>query len=212
MLTVKESGGGSITEYVVRYKGGDGDGGRSGLWWTSVVTMVLAAAAAAGPASAISGMGIKAGSTVQLQGYGAGDPTEPSPPAPLLVLLVPAAVVIPTLVLMAYWSRQQTVEESVLCIRGLGIQLRSKKRSGEERYTFYEKEKIQNVYINEGFFRFEPRYYIAFGVEGSDKLVLAFPELLPGLETNVAVYHGCRAMLGGDGRDEGVGRGGSGGV
>ena len=190
MLIVKETGGGSVREYIVRRHGPEESAGK-GTNWTSAGIIAVAVAVAVPVAVAVAVF--RTGDLPDAFGY-ANDfwIGFSSRPAILSFVLVGLFVAI-----LGPWlaKRLQTVEESVLCVQGLGLQLRSRTGSGVESYRFYERAKITNVLINEGFVLFEPRYYLAFAVEGLDRLVLAFPELLPGLDDNLQVYHGCRALL-----------------
>ena len=208
MLNVKESGGGSVKEYIVKRKGYSGEGSAWG-WNHAVVALVVVSVVSVGVAAV--GSATMGGPAALMRAVQRGKWLNESPSATtatVVAFLLPSIIAV--VLGLAHW-RQQTVEESVLCIRGLGLQLKSKKRNGDERYTFYEREKISEVYINESFHRFEPRYYLAFKVKGLKKLVLAFPETMPGIETNRKVYHGCKTMLIGEGGEGGEGGGGAGG-
>lgn len=66
------------------------------------------------------------------------------------------------------------LSESMVVIRDLGIQLQAKYYSGKESHLFIDKRKIKSIIINEGLTYYDFIFYMAFIVEGSDKMILAF--------------------------------------
>lgn len=89
--------------------------------------------------------------------------------------------------------------ESLLVLRGLGIQTSSaggsylvSHRAGTR---FIPTEKIRDVLINEAFRGFAVRYYLVVVVDGEDDIVVVFPRLLPGRRIVERVWRGCRGCL-----------------
>ncbi|KAK2071784.1 hypothetical protein P8C59_006180 [Phyllachora maydis] len=106
--------------------------------------------------------------------------------------------------------------ESLLVLRGLGIQTASSRGSswswgggwgcgGVGRTTrFIPTEKIRAVLINEAFCGFQVIYYLIVVVEGEEEVVVVFPKLLPPRTVVESVWRGVRRCLyepdGNDGR------------
>lgn len=59
-------------------------------------------------------------------------------------------------------------------IRDLGVELETKYCSGKQRHVFLDKSKIKSIIINEGITWGRVVFYMAFIVEGRDRMVLAF--------------------------------------
>lgn len=87
--------------------------------------------------------------------------------------------------------------ESLLVLRGLGIQTSSTGRTylAGTATRFIPTEKICDVLINEAFRGFEVRYYLIVVVDGEEDLVVVFPRLLPGRRIVEAVWRGVRGCL-----------------
>ncbi|GAB1313237.1 GPI-GlcNAc transferase complex PIG-H component conserved domain-containing protein [Madurella fahalii] len=96
--------------------------------------------------------------------------------------------------------------ESVLVLRGLGIQTSSGGSGGggggggclfgwPQQTRFIPTEKIRDVLINEAFRGFEVRYYLVVVVEGEEDVVVLFPGLLPRRKIVEAVWRGVRRCL-----------------
>ncbi len=64
--------------------------------------------------------------------------------------------------------------ESLLVVRGLGLQISSKLYSGKEKKVFIEKKKIESIIINEGVQAWSILYYMAILVKGKEKMILPF--------------------------------------
>ncbi|KAI1339916.1 hypothetical protein F5Y15DRAFT_58691 [Xylariaceae sp. FL0016] len=89
-------------------------------------------------------------------------------------------------------------EESVLVLRGLGIQTSSSKATylgGGPATRFIPTAKIQDVLVNEAFHGFEVRCYLAVAVEGEEDVVVVFPKLLPRPRVVERVWRGVRECL-----------------
>ncbi|KAI1438957.1 GPI-GlcNAc transferase complex, PIG-H component-domain-containing protein [Xylaria sp. CBS 124048] len=107
------------------------------------------------------------------------------------------------LCLASLWAltRHFHTEESLLVLRGLGIQTRSSRGSSgwwpwpSSSTRFIPTEKIRDVLINEAFRGFGVRYYLAVVVEGEPDVVVVFPSLLPCAAVVERVWRGVRECL-----------------
>ncbi|KAI0513116.1 GPI-GlcNAc transferase complex, PIG-H component-domain-containing protein [Xylaria bambusicola] len=107
------------------------------------------------------------------------------------------AVPVCAVALYALTTRLYT-EESLLVLRGLGIQTRSTKGNilaGRATTRFIPTEKIQGVLVNEAFLGFEVRSYLAVVVDGEPDVVVVFPKLLPRARVVERVWRGVRECL-----------------
>ncbi|KAI1813353.1 GPI-GlcNAc transferase complex, PIG-H component-domain-containing protein [Poronia punctata] len=89
-------------------------------------------------------------------------------------------------------------EESLLVLRGLGIQTSSSKGnmlSGAATTRFIPTEKIQDVLINEAFHGFGVRCCLVVVVDGERDVVVVFQKLLPRAEIVERVWKGVRECL-----------------
>ncbi|KAI0545235.1 GPI-GlcNAc transferase complex, PIG-H component-domain-containing protein [Xylaria curta] len=113
--------------------------------------------------------------------------------------LVPPRFAVPACLAALYaLTRRLHVEESLLVLRGLGIQTSSSKDSllaGRATTRFIPTEKILDVVINEAFRGFEVRYYLVVVVEGEPDVVVVFPRLLPRADVVERVWRGVRECL-----------------
>jgi hypothetical protein len=66
------------------------------------------------------------------------------------------------------------LQETIIVIRELGVQLETRYHSGKQTHTFIDKQKIKSIIINEGIVCYDIVFYMAFIVEGKNKIVLAF--------------------------------------
>ncbi|KAI1266160.1 hypothetical protein F5Y18DRAFT_435108 [Xylariaceae sp. FL1019] len=97
-------------------------------------------------------------------------------------------------------------EESLLVLRGLGIQTKSTKKSiltGKATTRFIPTQKIQDILINEAFWGFGVKYCLIVVVEEEEDVVLVFPKLLPRRKVLERVWRGVRECL----FEEGEGKG-----
>ncbi|KAI0147746.1 hypothetical protein GGR57DRAFT_505350 [Xylariaceae sp. FL1272] len=111
-------------------------------------------------------------------------------PAQILMPLCLAALYILTLRLYT--------EESLLVLRGLGIQTKSSKTSllmGQATTRFIPTQKIQDILINEAFWGFGVKYCLIVVVEEEEDVVLVFPKLLPRARVLERVWRGVRECL-----------------
>ncbi|GAW15834.1 hypothetical protein ANO14919_052560 [Xylariales sp. No.14919] len=97
-------------------------------------------------------------------------------------------------------TRRMYTEESLLVLRGLGIQTSSSKGNilaGRATTRFIPTAKIQDVLVNEAFLGFEVRHYLVVVVDGEPDVVVVFPKLLPRADVVERVWRGVRECLGG---------------
>lgn len=89
--------------------------------------------------------------------------------------------------------------ESLLVLRGLGIQTSSAGGSYLASWRagtrFIPTEKIRDVLINEAFRGFAVRCYLVVVVDGEEDVVVVFPRLLPRRAIVERVWRGCRGCL-----------------
>lgn len=92
-------------------------------------------------------------------------------------------------------------EESLLVIRGLGVQTSSSSPSylWTSSTRFIPTNAIQDIFIHEAFIGFEVRFYLNIVVEGDDEVVVVFPVRVNRLlQLRVSLTHQTRAYC----RDE----------
>jgi phosphatidylinositol N-acetylglucosaminyltransferase subunit H len=109
-----------------------------------------------------------------------------------LPVLVPGA-----LALLWLLSLRVHASESLLVLRGLGVQTREAPRTylAGAATRFIPTEKIRDVLINEAFRGFEVRYYLVVVVDGEDDVVVVFPGLLPPRAIVETVWRAARDCL-----------------
>ncbi|KAJ4454933.1 putative phosphatidylinositol glycan; class H [Paratrimastix pyriformis] len=89
-------------------------------------------------------------------------------------------------------------EESILIVRELLVQVRTRYWSGQETTEVLDAHQIEDVIINEGITMHQVIYYLAFVIKGNSKLVLAFSHVFPRLAILHPVYLGVRSILFGE--------------
>jgi phosphatidylinositol N-acetylglucosaminyltransferase subunit H len=101
------------------------------------------------------------------------------------------------------------VEESLLVLRGLGLQTSTSASTYLHGPTmrFIPTTSIQDIFIHEAFIGFEVRFYLAVVVNGEEDVVVVFPGLLPRRHMLEVVWRGARACLWEEERGKGA-RGG----
>ncbi|KAI3323922.1 hypothetical protein HD806DRAFT_78153 [Xylariaceae sp. AK1471] len=108
-------------------------------------------------------------------------------------------VIIPLSLAALYALTQRLhTEESLLVLRGLGIQTSSSKSNivtGRATTRFIPTEKIQDVLINEAFHGFGVRHYLVVVVDGEPDVIVVFPKLLPRADVVERVWRGVRECL-----------------
>jgi hypothetical protein len=76
-----------------------------------------------------------------------------------------------------YLNSQRVAMESVLVIRGIGVQLKTRLYSGWEKVQFIDRSLIRNVLILEGLTRYQILYYIAIHLVKQDEQLHPNPKL-----------------------------------
>ncbi|KAF1983336.1 hypothetical protein K402DRAFT_396810 [Aulographum hederae CBS 113979] len=94
-------------------------------------------------------------------------------------------------------SRRGYTEESLLVLRGLGMQVSSSSAAylSAPVTRFIPTTSIQDIFIHEAFKGFEVRFYLAIVVEGEEDTVVVFPNLLPKRQILEEVWRGAKACL-----------------
>lgn len=111
---------------------------------------------------------------------------------------LPFMVVAPLALVLLYGALLRVhVTESLLVLRGLGVQTSSSCRTYLTRKAtrFIPTEKIRDVLVNEAFRGFEVRYYLIVIVDGEEDVVVVFPRLLPKKNIVENVWRGVRGCL-----------------
>ncbi|KAH8424177.1 PIG-H family GPI synthesis protein [Aspergillus melleus] len=110
--------------------------------------------------------------------------------SPVVVALVSAVVIYGVF-------RKGYTEESLLVIRGLGIQTSTSSLTylAKASTRFIPTTQIQDIVIHEAFRGFEVRFYLAIIVEGEPEMVVVFPTLLPKRAILEEVWRGSRHCL-----------------
>ncbi|KAE8159471.1 GPI-GlcNAc transferase complex, PIG-H component-domain-containing protein [Aspergillus tamarii] len=93
--------------------------------------------------------------------------------------------------------RKGYTEESLLVIRGLGIQTSTSSLTylSKASTRFIPTTQIQDIVIHEAFKGFEVRFYLAIIVDGEPEVVVVFPKLLPSRAILEEVWRGSRHCL-----------------
>ncbi|PGH07187.1 phosphatidylinositol glycan, class H [Blastomyces parvus] len=93
--------------------------------------------------------------------------------------------------------RRGYTEESLLVIRGLGVQTSTSSATylSTPSTRFIPTTQIQDIVIHEAFKGFEVKFYLAIIVEGESNVVVVFPNLLPRRPILEDVWKGARKCL-----------------
>ncbi|EEH20099.1 hypothetical protein PABG_02358 [Paracoccidioides brasiliensis Pb03] len=93
--------------------------------------------------------------------------------------------------------RKGHTEESLLVIRGLGVQTSTSSATyfSTASTRFIPTTQIQDIVIHEAFKGFEVKFYLAIIVEGESDVVVVFPNLLPRRLILEEVWKGTRRCL-----------------
>ncbi|CAI7629701.1 unnamed protein product [Penicillium bialowiezense] len=107
-----------------------------------------------------------------------------------------AIAIVSALVIYGVFRRGYT-EESLLVIRGFGIQTSTSSATylSTAATRFIPTTQIQDIVIHEAFKGFEVRFYLAVIVEGEPDAVVVFPHTLPKREILEQVWRGSRRCL-----------------
>ncbi|PWY80377.1 phosphatidylinositol N-acetylglucosaminyltransferase [Aspergillus sclerotioniger CBS 115572] len=108
-----------------------------------------------------------------------------------------AVVVLASAVVFYGVFRKGYTEESLLVIRGLGIQTSTSSQTylSKASTRSIPTTQIQDIVIHEAFKGFEVRFYLAVIVEGESEVVVVFPKLLPNRQILEEVWRGSRRCL-----------------
>jgi GPI-GlcNAc transferase complex, PIG-H component len=80
-------------------------------------------------------------------------------------------------------------------MRGLGVQLTTRYRSGSQSIVLIEADQIDSVIINEAITMHRVIFYLAFIVKGKDSLAVAFAATRPRLHVLKAVYRDAQSAM-----------------
>ncbi|KAL4907951.1 hypothetical protein BDW74DRAFT_148287 [Aspergillus multicolor] len=107
-----------------------------------------------------------------------------------------AIALVSALVIFGVFRKGYT-EESLLVIRGLGIQTSTSSPTylSKAATRFIPTTEIQDIVIHEAFKGFEVRFYLAVVVVGEPEVVVVFPKLLPNRAKLEEVWRGSRHCL-----------------
>ncbi len=87
---------------------------------------------------------------------------------------------------------QPVVQESVLALRGLGVQVKTVRRGGAAACRFVDAGSVRALVVNEGFQACDVRYYLALVLARRGRLMLLFDHARPRLPALASAY---RALL-----------------
>jgi GPI-GlcNAc transferase complex, PIG-H component len=102
------------------------------------------------------------------------------------------------LIVAFLWSlfRPRTViQESVVALRGLGLQIKTLRSDGNEKCNFYDSYSLKSLLIHEGIQFCAVRYYAAVVVAGKKSLVLLFDHSRPRLPLLGKIYRALYPCL-----------------
>ncbi|KAL1306038.1 hypothetical protein AAFC00_004166 [Neodothiora populina] len=106
--------------------------------------------------------------------------------------------VVPLCLLTLWFAfRRGYTEESLLVIRGLGVQTSTSSPTylSTSSTRFIPTSMVQDIFLYEAFKGFEVKFYLAIVVEGEEEVVVVFPSLLPERQVLEDVWRGARACL-----------------
>ncbi|KAJ5561519.1 hypothetical protein N7461_000280 [Penicillium sp. DV-2018c] len=109
----------------------------------------------------------------------------------------PLAIFVVSALLIYGVFRRGYTEESLLVIRGFGIQTSTLSSTylSTAATRFIPTTQIQDIVIHEAFKGFEVRFYLAVIVEGEPDVLVVFPHMLPKREILEQVWRGSRRCL-----------------
>eukprot|EP00953_Heterococcus_sp_UTEX-ZZ885_P026294 14217-Heterococcus_DN1.PRE.6 len=111
------------------------------------------------------------------------------------VMMASAVILLLTSILCLAAQRSQVLEESVTIMRGLGVQLITRYRSGSQSVVLLAVDRIDSVIINEAITMQRVIFYLAFIVKGKDSLAVAFEATRPRLHMLKAVYRDAQSAM-----------------
>jgi hypothetical protein len=80
-------------------------------------------------------------------------------------------------------------------MKGLGVQLTTRYRSGRKSIVLLEADQIDSVIINEAIAMHRVIFYLAFIVKGKDSLAVAFETTRPRLSVLKLVYKDAHSAM-----------------
>jgi hypothetical protein len=114
------------------------------------------------------------------------------PPLRDAILRIVAAAVV-----AAIMTPRSVVQESVACVRGLGVQVTTVFDDGSREVCFIDAASVKGIVINEGMRTCKVRYYLAVVAAGRRSMVLLFSHAQPRLPVIAHMYaHLTRVMTG----------------
>lgn len=101
------------------------------------------------------------------------------------------------MILLWFVLRRGYTEESLLVLKGLGLQTSTSSSTYLQAATtrFIPTTSVQDIFIHEAFKGFEVRYYLAVVIQGEGDVVVVFPALLPRRAILEEVWRGAKACL-----------------
>ncbi|KAK4511311.1 uncharacterized protein ATC70_012526 [Mucor velutinosus] len=103
---------------------------------------------------------------------------------------------ITTALIWLFAKRKSVRQESILAIRDVGIQVKTTYWGGSSVSRFINRNKIDDVIINEGISFWQIKSYMAILVKDEDKMVVVFEHLLPRLKPFLLrAYQGTRTII-----------------
>ena len=79
-------------------------------------------------------------------------------------------------------------KESLIVIKDLGVQIDKKYFNGKTVSFFIEIPRLKSIIINEGIQNFKVITYLAFFVEGINKMIIPFENTRPRINITLSVY------------------------
>ncbi|DBA00621.1 TPA: hypothetical protein N0F65_007750 [Lagenidium giganteum] len=92
-------------------------------------------------------------------------------------------------------ARAAVVAESLLVIPGLGVQLTRRCRSGAKTIKFIDVANIRAVVVNEAITFSQVVYYLAFLVQGEERMILAFESFRPRIAVLQEILRTTRSIV-----------------
>lgn len=106
-----------------------------------------------------------------------------------------ATLVLAFAVVRVVFFLRGTVEESVLAVRGIGLQLTRRNALGQTVSRFIDQGAVTSLFVHEGYFRHQCVFFMGAVVEEQDRTVVFFDETLPRVAVLRTVLRGLREVL-----------------
>ncbi|KAI8866392.1 hypothetical protein GQ42DRAFT_105982, partial [Ramicandelaber brevisporus] len=98
-------------------------------------------------------------------------------------------------VLVIYQYFMSVRSESLMAMRGIGLQLKTTYRCGLTTSRFIDQRRVVDVIINEGFRRLQAIFYLAVLVDNSRDMVVLFGNMQPSLDQLRYIRSQARSLL-----------------